>query len=379
MRERRGCSAFSVILVIGLLAALGILAFMVSTSLRARAEQTFGPPADSLNPIQNWQLSLSLAWRAEALLRPVNESGDVQVFNIELDEATDSILNRLQSEGLIREAEFFGDYLVYSGLDRQLQAGEFELSPAMTAVEIAQTLLSPNPGKATLTIFAGWRLEEIILSLPLTGLEFSTEDFWDAAHSSYAEFDFLLELAEGSSLEGYFPPGSYVFEREAGAEDVARHLLEVMELQLSENLLQGFSAQGLNLHQALTLASIVERESVIKEEMPLIASVFLNRLEAGMRLEADPTVQYALGFDLDTNNWWTSPLNSEDLAIESAYNSYLYAGLPPGPIASPSLSALEAVAYPENSSFFFFQAACDGSGKHVFALSYEEHLVNNCP
>lgn len=379
MSGQKGGTGFTLILIVGLLASLSILSFIIGNSLIARAEQAFGPPASDLNPVQRGQLSLVLGWRSQALLLPVNDLGGAQAFSIELDESTDNILNRLQSEGLIHEADLFGDYLVYSGLDRQLQAGDFELSPAMNAVEIAGALLDPNPGQATLTIFAGWRLEEIIASLSLTGLEISAEDFWDATHKNYPGIDFLLDHAEGSSLEGYLLPGTYLFARETNAEDVVRNLLETLEEELSENILQGLAAQDLSLKQALTLASIVERESVIDAEMPLIASVFLNRLKVGMKLEADPSVQYALGFDQDSDSWWTSSISSQDLAIDSPYNTYLYTGLPPSPIASPSLSALNAVAFPEDSEFYFFQAACDGSGLHVFALNFEEHLGNNCP
>jgi UPF0755 protein len=140
----------------------------------------------------------------------------------------------------------------------------------------------------------------------------------------------------------------------------------------------GFAQQGLTLHQAVTLASIVEREAVVDDEMPLIASVFINRLTFGMQLEADPTVQYALGYDQAGGSWWRTPLSAADLSVASDYNTYANFGLPPGPIAAPSLEALRAVAFPASSSFYFFQAGCDGSGRHVFAETYEEHLANNC-
>lgn len=111
--------------------------------------------------------------------------------------------------------------------------------------------------------------------------------------------------------------------------------------------------------------------------MPLIASVFLNRLAIGMHLQADPTAQYAVGFD-SRGQWWPNPLTVADLQFNSPYNTYVSAGLPPGPIAASSLPALEAVAFAPSSPYYYFQAACDGSGKHVFAITYEEHLSNNC-
>jgi UPF0755 protein len=113
--------------------------------------------------------------------------------------------------------------------------------------------------------------------------------------------------------------------------------------------------------------------------MPVIASVYLNRLANAMKLDADPTVQYALGFNPEQDTWWTNPLSSQDLQAQSPYNTYLQAGLPPGPIASPGLAALKAVAFPTKTSFYYFRAACDGSGRHAFSETYEQHLQKACP
>ena len=111
--------------------------------------------------------------------------------------------------------------------------------------------------------------------------------------------------------------------------------------------------------------------------MPRIASVFLNRRAIGMKLDSDPTVQYALGFNNDT--WWTNPLSLADLQVDSPYNTYLNPGLPPGPICNPGLAALKAVAFPEQTPYFYFRAACDHSGRHLFAETFEQHKSNACP
>ena len=142
---------------------------------------------------------------------------------------------------------------------------------------------------------------------------------------------------------------------------------------------EGLTRQNLSLHQAVTLASIIERETRADEEKALIASVFYNRLEAGMRLETDPTVQYALGYDPVGKTWWKSPLYLDDLAVNSPYNTYQNSGLPPGPISNPALATLIAALQPEESPYFFFRARCDGSGTHVFSITFEEHLNNACP
>jgi UPF0755 protein len=121
----------------------------------------------------------------------------------------------------------------------------------------------------------------------------------------------------------------------------------------------------------------VEREAILDEEMPTIASVFLNRLSSEMKLDSDPTVQYAAGFNHTQNTWWTNPV--VDTEIDSPYNTYLHPGLPPGPIGNPSLEALQAVAFPAQTGYYYFRAACDHSGRHVFAVTYEEHINNGCP
>jgi UPF0755 protein len=144
-------------------------------------------------------------------------------------------------------------------------------------------------------------------------------------------------------------------------------------------IIAGLENSGLSLFEGVTLASIVQREAVVEEEQSLIASVFLNRLRTGIKLDSDPTVQYALGLQEGQNTWWPNPLNEEDLMVDSLYNTYLYPGLPPGPIANPGLSAIQAVAFPDESPYFYFRARCDGSGRHAFAVTYEEHLQNACP
>jgi UPF0755 protein len=148
---------------------------------------------------------------------------------------------------------------------------------------------------------------------------------------------------------------------------------------LSTGLREGFTRQGLSVYQAVTVASIVEREAVQADEAPLIASVYLNRLKIGMKLDADPTVQYALGYNPVQQTWWTNPLAADDLQYVSTYNTYLNDGLPPTPIDNPGLNSLQAVASPADTAYYYFSARCDGSGYHNFAGTFEEHLQNLCP
>ena len=155
--------------------------------------------------------------------------------------------------------------------------------------------------------------------------------------------------------------------------------LRAFDSQVTNEMRQAFSRQGLDLYEAVTLASIVQRESMVADEQPIIASVFYNRLNNGMRLESDPTVQYALGYNDNQKTWWTNPLSLDDLNANSPYNTYVHTGLPPGPIDMPGISALRAVAYPAQTPYLFFRAKCDGSGRHNFSTTFDEHLQNECP
>ena len=196
-----------------------------------------------------------------------------------------------------------------------------------------------------------------------------------------------LELDPGSFIqavlvngkEGYLFPGLYPVERDISAESLVNILYQEFLLQITPELESKIANQGLTIHEAVILASIVEREAIIEDEMPLISSVFLNRLRNDMNLAADPTIQYALGFNRDQGTWWTNPLSLDDLKLPSSYNTYENPGLPPGPICNPSLNALQAVADPAQTSYFYFRAACDGSGSHLFSESFQEHLNNACP
>jgi UPF0755 protein len=266
-------------------------------------------------------------------------------------------------------------YLQYRGLDTQLEAGRSEVSGAMSIVELADTLQQARDSRYAITIPEGWRLEEIAEELGQAGLAFGTDDFLEAARRPPPSWADAPENA--GSLEGFIFPDTYQLDPDMAAGEVLDMMLANLEARLSEDLITGFSAQGLNPFEAFTLASIVEREAALPAERPLIASVFLNRLRLGIPLQADPTVQYAVG--RQPNGWWKAPLTADDLRVDSRYNTYIYSGLPPGPIANPGLASLESVAFPAETAYLFFRATCDGSGRHLFATTLEEHVANACP
>lgn len=365
---KRGKSKVWGVLFLPLIALAVLTLFFLGgivTSIPKRAEEIFGAPDPELNTRKLYYQSLLLVWNAEKLTSPTNHQGGMKTFQIDPGDPASNIINRLQKESLIDNPNLLKTYLVYSGMDKKIQAGDFILSPAMTEIEIVQAFENPNPQNISLTIFPGWRTEEIAGVLPELGIGILPQVF--------------IQEVKTRGKEGRLFPGTYQVDRDITAALLVDTLVTAFEDHYTEEIQQGIREQGLSPAEGLTLASIVEREAVLEEEMPLIASVFLNRLQKGMALGADPTIQYALGYNESQETWWTNPLSTEDFRVESPYNTYRNPGLPPGPICNPSLSALKAVAHPENSPYFFFSAACDNSGRHNFSETFEEHQQNICP
>ncbi len=351
--------------------------YMVVLYIPARAERIYGPPAPTLSLPQRVEYSALLLWYDGLLTQPVDPKGAEQAFTIQAGETADSVAGRLKNAGLIRDMEAFRSYLIYSGLDTSIQAGEYRLSTAMSALDMAHKLQDATPEEVTFVVLPGWRLEEVAASLPTSGLQISADDFLAAAKNPPRGFDFL---SGAGSVEGFVYPDSYIFSRKLSSpQEMIDVMVRNFAAHLTLDVRNGFQRQGLTVYQAVTLASLVEREAVHAEEQPVIASVYLNRLNIGMKLDADPTVQYALGYNALQQTWWTNPLSLPDLEIDSAYNTYRNKGLPPTPIASPSLTALRAVAFPAETKYYYFRAKCDGSGFHEFSETFDQHLQNGCP
>ena len=349
--------------------------FLAVIYIPIQATRIYGAPTSVLGILQRIQYSALLLWYDGLLTRPLDTNGTEQPFTIETGESVISIANHLQIVGLIRDSESFRAYLVYSGLDTTIQSGDYKLSAAMSAIEVARELQDATPEEVTFVILPGWRIEEIAASLSTSGLSITPEEFISAAQHPPGGFDFL---SGATTTEGFLYPDSYILPRGTSADQMIDAFVRNFGLRLSADVKNAVDRQGLTVYQAVTIASLVEREAVRDEEKPLIASVFLNRLKVGMKLDSDPTVQYALGYDLVAGTWWRNPLSLVDLQFNSPYNTYLYAGLPPAPIANPGLSALHAVAFPADTLYYFFRAKCDGSRSHEFAETFDEHLENAC-
>ena len=379
MTGKRNSSCLRVVaFLMAISLCLGVIAFLLLLDwIPTRAEATFGPAGSQVRTLERVFYAVRMLLQKDDLLLPVQPNGKAQTFRIQAGDSVNLIALHLEEAGLIRSAEAFRLYLIYSGADTELQVGDFSLSPAKNAIQIANTLRDANAREINFRILAGWRVEEVAAALAASGMQIKTEDFLKLA----AQPSGLLPegLAGINNLEGFLYPDVYALQRTTTAAEFIAKASAKFDAQVTPELRLAFQKQGLSLAQAVTLASIVQREAMVAEEQPVIASVFYNRLKKGMKLDSDPTVQYAVGYNAAQKTWWTNPLSLANLKIDSPYNTYTKIGLPPGPIASPGIAALRAVAFPAQTPYYYFRAKCDQSGQHAFSVTYEEHLKNACP
>jgi UPF0755 protein len=327
-------------------------------------------------------ISAYLNFRASDLSLPAGTDNTPISFTVQPGESVGQVATRLQREGLVNDAELFRLYLRYNGLDSGVEAGAFELRKTMTMAEVAAVLQRGKRGdEVALTVPEGRRLEEVA-QIVAQQVGIDPAEFLKLAKSPQefkTKFSFLAELPAGATLEGYLFPDTYRFTADATARDVIERMLTNFDHKIPQATRDKLAASKRTVFEVVILASIVEREAVVADERPAIAGVYFNRLVAGMALDADPTVQYAMGYQQDQKTWWNRQLTQDDYrAVDSPYNTYLYPGLPPGPICSPGLSSLEAAVQPAPSQYYFFRASCSGDGTHMFSKTLEEHAAKGC-
>lgn len=368
-----------VMLFIIIMFGAALIAAFLLFWLPNQARNTFGPPAEGIKTEQQFFLSARLLLDQEKLLNPASNDETPITVIVNKNQNLGLLAEKLELANVIPDAEVFIKYLVYKGIDTTIQQGTFQINGSMTPIEIAYALQNPTPNKITTSMLAGWRIEEFANSIASYGVINAPEALIDIVQNPQ-NYNISTRLPIEQGMEGFLLPGEYQLEREnLQLEGILYPMLLNFEASVDAAMQDQFAQQGLSLREAVILASIVQREAKLEGEMPYIASVFLNRLRIDMPLAADPTVQYALGYNADLNTWWKSPLSTDDLTIDSPYNTYLYGGLPPGPICNPSLEALRAVAQPAVTDYLYFRAACDDSGAHNFSTTYDEHLNYACP
>jgi UPF0755 protein len=374
--RRRSSSIPGCLLLLSLALVLCMIGIAAAAILAGGPPTSLASESGSSASLDRALLGTYLALRGSALQQPAGDPTTMAEVVVLPGDSAETVLQRLAEAGIVNDTTLMQSYLRYHGLDTRIQAGRFALTGAMSIVELAEALQLAIVSQSRLTVPEGWRLEQIAEALPSEGIGFTPDEFLQAAAQGDA-----LAMQVGVSAatsEGFLFPETYALDASTTAEGLVSRMLATFDERVSPEMRSQFEAQGLSLLQAVTLASIVEREAIVPDERPLIAGVFLNRLRDGVRLEADPTVQYPLG-QQPTGEWWKAPLTQADLEIDSPFNTYRCTGLPPAPIANPGLRSLQAVAEPAQTDFLFFRAACDGTGRHRFARTFEEHLSNACP
>jgi UPF0755 protein len=326
--------------------------------------------------IEDFFVGLYLQSQAEIINTPISDDPSPVPFTVEVGENAVSVANKLFEQNLIADPDIFRRFLSYNGMDATLEAGDYTLQRNMTMREIASTLQKANFEEVSVTIPEGWRAEEIAELLTRENIMDGTLFLATVRQGVGVEHPLLADRPAGASYEGYLFPDTYRLPIAATPEDLIQRMVENMANKIPANALDLAAAQGYTFYEILIIASIVEREAVVSAERPTIASVYLNRLAQGMYLQADPTVQYAMGYQTDSGVWWKTPVTLEEYSqVNSPYNTYMNPGLPPGPIANPGASSITATLQPEPTDYLFFMG-CGGEGAHLFAVDFATHEAN---
>lgn len=294
-------------------------------------------------------------------LRPVSTSRNAQSFVIKLGDTAPKIADHLKAAGLIRDRSAWITYVNFHGLRPRIKAGTYSLRPSLSGQEIANMFTDGQTASDRLIIPEGYTIHQIRQAAAKHGI--APADFNAALAAPHSQ-PFLAGKPANVDLEGYLFPDSYQIDKGMSAAQLINKMLDTFGQRVGVSYSDAFAAEGLTVHQGLTIASIVEKEVSNPDDRPIVAQVFLKRFRSGMPLGSDVTTQYAaeqsgVPFNLDLN---------------SPYNTRKFPGLPPGPICNPGLNALDAVAHPAATDYLYFVAGKDG--KTYFAKTYAEHQRN---
>ena len=323
------------------------------------------------------------------------DNGTPVKIQITAEDDTGSVADKLVDKELIRYKVYFEGRMRLAGDD--LKPGTYTLRKGMSVNEIIKVITVNDDPEAetsgdegdegdvvdqdiTIVFIEGQRIEEFATTAEAAGLPGGRQAFLDAAANpeNRSRWTFLSDLPEDSSLEGFLFPATYILPVGSDADDLIEQMLSAFDVNFTPSMREQADSDGLSITEVVTLASLVEREAAVAEERPIVAKVYLNRIEQGMSLDADPILQYTVG-DQGDGNWW--PVLDTALLEEAkanGFDTYSEVGLPPGPIANPGLASIQAVLDPEDVSYLFFVAKNDDSREHVFADTLEEQTANIC-
>ncbi len=299
----------------------------------------------------------------ENILSPLEE--EVKV-TIPAGASTRQIGSILEEKGVIGDSNFFRIVVRIMDWENSLRRGRYSFNPEHHIFSVIEKIARGDVLTYRVIVPEGLTMEQTAQLIADKSGDFSSKEFLKQAEEIELPFAYLPEEKEKMDyrLQGYLFPATYEFPQGSAPRDIIKQMVERFDWELNPELMERAREMGFDIHEIVTLASLVEREARIEEERPYIASVIHNRLEIDMPLQIDATVQYALPE-------WKSRLLFVDLNYDSPYNTYLHRGLPPGPIASPGQSSLLGALYPAETDYLFYIANPDGS--HSFSRTFEEH------
>ena len=301
-------------------------------------------------------------------------------FEITSGQSLNRVSANLEEAGLIRSKTVFKYYCDFAGMGQKIQVGTYTLRRDLTMAEIAEQLTAGdgNPLVRNITLIPGENIEEFVAKLVKNGVLENGDRFLELCRTGeeFKDYYYIADILSGGNasqrkyvLEGYLAPNTYEVYTSADEEEIIRKLLSQTEAVFPEEYQEQAETLGMTMDQILTLASMVEKEAK-EQDFARVSAVFHNRLRAGMKLESDVTVHYITGVR-------RMSLTEEDLNRADAYNTYLYRGLPPGPICNPSPAAIKAALYPDQTlvaeKYLFFCAKEPESGELYFSRTLEEH------
>lgn len=292
--------------------------------------------------------------------KPTRPTATEQIVVVDSGQSFTKTVDSLEAREIIHSPGRFRLLARLKGADTRIQAGEYLLSGAMTPNQVLATLIEGKVRLHRFTVPEGSNLAQIAEIVSEAG--FGTPvTFLETA----ADPQLIRQLGlQADSLEGYLFPDTYYFPRNAATRDIITAMVRRFQSLIPDSWQSRADELGMSMHEVVTLASIIEKETGMPEERPLISSVFHNRLKRGMRLQTDPTVIYGIE-DFDGN------LTRKHLVTPTPYNTYLIDGLPPGPIASPGLASIEAALFPEESRYLYFVSRKDRT--HQFSTNLKDH------
>ena len=317
----------------------------------------------------------------EKFISAVNPADQAEIpFTVESGQSLTRVSTNLATQGIIKNHSVFKYYCDFAGLGQKIQAGDYKLKKSMNIFEIAEMLTTGDgkPMTMVITVIPGWTVTDIAAMLKEQGMFKDTTEFLNLCRTGEGLSDYYfvqdeLKTARVSErkylLEGYLSPNTYEIYTNATATEVLKKLLDQSDVVLTYEWQERASEMGLTVDQVLTMASLIEKEAKTAD-FAKVSAVFHNRLKEGMKLGSDVTIHYITGER-------RMALRDSDLAIDSPYNTYLYAGLPLGPICNPSVNAIQAALYPDETfiaeKYLYFCSKDPNTGELVFSKTLEEH------